>query len=215
LYSERLIEDFTEKNRGLYSDRSLKEIKMSDLFINGSNFPTFLNTQNPEMNLMNNFSSSFGFNNFDNNKAFSRPQLNMPYNTINQVSMQSDSTNFNNNVVFPNNNNFDHIKKIGLEGNLVNPIRSSNDSLAKDFKNPHQNKIHMKPFVTNSTVSSSNHHGNLNSNDSRTNKEFLNKVRRRSIKNNKIVFVHSLNGITRKVANEAKVIYFFRIIYSF
>ena len=36
-------------------------------------------------------------------------------------------------------------------------------------------------------------------------KEFLNKVRRRSIKNNKIVFVHSLNGAARKVANEAKV----------
>lgn len=160
--------------------------------------------ENSEMNLMNNFPSSFGFNNFESNKTFSRPQLNMPYNTINHIAMQNDSNTFNNNVAFPK-NNFDSMKRIGLEPNQSTSIKSSNDILVKDFKHPTQNKIHMKPFVTNSTVSANNQHGNMNSNDRRMNKEFLNKIRRRSIKNNKIVFVHSLNGAARKVANEAKV----------
>lgn len=192
---------------------------MSDLLINGSNLPMFFASQNPEMNLMNNFSSGLGFNSFDNNnsnKAFPR-QVNLPYNnTINHVSMQNDSNNnFNNNAVFSHNNvnhnNFDNEKKIGFEViNQANLFKSSaNDFLGKDFKNPNQTKIHMKPFVTNSTVGSNNNnnnHGNANGNNRRTNKEFLNKIRRRSIKNNKIVFVHSLNGAARKVANEAKVI---------
>jgi len=207
LYSERLIEDFAEKNRGQYSDRSLKDIKMSDLFINGNNLPTFFTTQNSEMNLMNNFSSGLGFNNFDSSKSFSRP-LSMPYNNLNHISMQNDSTTFNNNVVFSNNNgNFDNVKKIGFEvNNQSNTLKPSNDFLIKDFKNLTQNKIQIKPFVTNSTVSSNNQQTNFNNNDSRVKKEFLNKVRRRSIKNNKIVFVHSLNGAARKVSNEAKVI---------
>lgn len=180
---------------------------MSDLFINGTNLPTFFNTHPPEMNLMNNFSTGLGFNNFDNNKAFSRP-LNMPYNTMNHISMQNESTSFNNNVVFSqNNSNFDNVKKIGFDAiTQPNSFKPSNDFPGKDFKNPGQNKIHMKPFVTNSTVSTNAQQGNLSSNDSRMKKEFLNKVRRRSIKNNKIVFVHSLNGAARKVANEAKVI---------
>ena len=173
--------------------------------------PTFFTTQTPEMNLMNNFSWGLGINNLDTSKAFSRP-LNMPYNNINHVSMQNDSTSFNNNVLFPNNkyNNFENVKKIGSEvTNQANPLKSTtNDFLVKDFKNPNMNKIHMKPFVTNSTVSNNNQQGNFNSNNRKEDKEFLNKVRRRSIKNNKIVFVHSLNGAVRKVANEAKVNFF-------
>ncbi len=183
---------------------------MSDLFINGGNLPTFLCAQNPEMNVMNSFSTGLGFNNFENTKSFLRP-LNLPYNALNNVSMQNDSSSFNNNFVFSNNtnNNFENVKKIGFEvTNHANPLKSSaNDFLGKDFKNPNPNKIHIKPFVTNSTVSSNNQNAIFNSNnDRKVKKEFLNKIRRRSIKNNKIVFVHSLNGTARKLANEAKVI---------
>jgi len=197
LYSEKLIEDFTEKNRGFYTDRVLSQLKMSDLFINSNNLPNFVNNPlNPDMNLMNNFSQNLGYNNIDN-RNFPR-QLNLQYNN-NNIAFQPEPNLANNNILF---SNFESSKKNNIEFNN-HPFKSSNDILNKDIKNPSQNKIQMKPFVTNSTVSSVNNINNNNEKNSK--KDFLNKARRRSIKNNKIVFVHSLNGAARKIVNDPKV----------
>jgi len=173
---------------------------MSDLFINSNNLPFIFNPQNQDANLMNNFSNGLAFNTFEN-KNFCRP-LNMPFNTINQVSMYQEPKLLTNNIIIQNNNN--NIKKNNFEV-ISTSNKLNNDLINKDFKNPNQNKIHIKPFVTNSTLHSNGQNAN-NHTSTKGNKEFLNKIRRRSIKNNKIVFVHSLNGAARKVVNEAKVL---------
>ena len=176
MYSEKLLEDFNEKNQGVYSDKILSQLKMSDLFINNiSPVPNFFsNNSNIDLNLINNISS-----------VFQKP---MDLQFTNTLGMNKSNMDFSKN------------KNTARKFNTENPNmnKNSGESLNKETKIINLNKIH-KPFVTNSCNTANN------SND-RMDREFISKMRRRSIKNNKIVFVHSANAAAaRKIANEAKV----------
>ena len=92
------------------------------------------------------------------------------------------------NIASENNNNNTLPKFI-----INNP--NENSTLFKT----HINRILTKPFVTNVIPL------NGNKNDPNNNPDFLNKIRRRSIKNNKIVFCHSQKNNTRKFINGIKV----------
>ena len=187
MYSEKLLEDFNEKNQGVYSDKILSQLKMSDLFINNiSPVPNFFsNTSNIDLNLINNISSGFPFNQGESNNVFQKP---MDLQFTNTLGMNKSNMDFSKN------------KNTARKFNTENPNmnKNSGESLNKETKIINLNKIH-KPFVTNSCNTANN------SND-RMDREFISKMRRRSIKNNKIVFVHSANAAAaRKIANEAKV----------
>ena len=155
---------------------------------------------------MNNFSQNIVFNNIEN-KNFPRKMNIQYYNTNNIFGLQHEpNLNNNNNTLFPN---YDTTKKNNIEFSN-HPFKSTND-ISKDYKNPSKNKIQIRPFITNSTVPSKNNGNNLEKNP---NKDFLNKARRRSIKNNKIVFVHSLKGAARKIVNDLKV-YILSYLFNF
>ena len=205
LYSEKLIEEFTEKNRGIYTDRILIQLKMSDLFINSNNsFPNF-----PGNNLTsdiihtnnNNISCGLPFNNILNNK-FPGKQLNSQNN--------NNIQNFNETNI--SNNNFQNYETIHKKFQHENSglVKTTSDIFTANFKNPTNSKISNKLFVTNST-SQNNIKLTNNSKDDRNN-EFITKMRRRSIKNNKIVFVHSVNPAARKMSNDQKVKKIFYLI---
>lgn len=205
LYSEKLIEEFTEKNRGIYTDRILIQLKMSDLFINSNNnFPNFPgnNLQSDIIQLNNNnISYGFPFNNIENNK-FPAKQLNIQYNnTQNYNETNISNNNFQSYVTIP--------KKFQPENSGL--LKTTSDIFPTDFKNPTITKISNKLFVTNTTS-----HNNIkltsNSKDAKNN-EFITKMRRRSIKNNKIVFVHTVNPAARKMSNDQKVKNFFILFF--
>ena len=83
-------------------------------------------------------------------------------------------------------------KKVGFES-----IKFNNENSVNQLKT--HNKILTRPFVTN-VIPISNSKNEINNN-----KDFLNKIRRRSIKNNKIVFCHAQKSVARKFVTEVKV----------
>ena len=170
---------------------------MSDLFIyNTNNQPNFISMQNPENNLSNSINNGNGFN--EETKNFHKNQ-NLHHINLNAINSNVESNSFGN-MSYPT---FEQTKKISFE--TINMSKPNNENITRDFKNPSQNKINPRPFVTNvtppfSTISKS-------ANDEK-NKDFINKMRRRSIKNNKIVFVHTANSAARKLVTEVKVYFF-------
>lgn len=185
---------------------------MSNLFINSNSniLPTFPATSISTQNIMTNISNGLGFSNIENNNL-TRP-LNLNFNSMNQISPVYE-TNYLNTSSF---SKFENIKKNNLEipinSNNITSINKTNKNNQdnpkindgiKEFKGPHLHKILSRPFVTNTAAMGNSNTKASNSNSKK--KEFLNKIRRRSIKNNKIVFVHSANAAARKLANEAIV----------
>lgn len=190
LYSEKLSEEFKEKNRGLYTDKNLSQLKITDLFIQNFNNQSNFLTQPFKENNFNNFNNNgtgFSANN-DSGNFFNTQNLH-PVN-LSQNSKIMEGNSFGNSGGYQS----EETKKIVFENKLHNNI---NNEVSHQFK-PH-NKIISRPFVTN-VIPMSN-----NKNDSTNNKDFLNKIRRRSIKNNKIVFCHAQKSAARKFVTEVKV----------
>lgn len=197
----------------------MSQIKLNDLFLNSNNnnplnFSGLVNNQNNP--IINNISSVNCYNN-DTNENFAKPS-NVNFNPIN------NKTSLYNNPVTLSNPSFGNFDTVLRQNNFetrcnsimnssINKSTISNDeSFNKEFKNPNPNKIQGRPFVTNTAIPVNCNSGS-SANDSKDN-DFLNKMRRRSIKNNKIVFVHSTKAAARVVANEAKVILIYKNLKS-
>ena len=118
------------------------------------------------------------FNNFNQNSL----------NTL--ESFKNLSRSFNNiNLAFSNVNNY-----FNEQGVNYNPIKTESSSISINSGNNKKN-IKLQSNIFNSTNTRNN-----------MKKDFVSKIRRRSIKNNKIVFVHSLSAAAKKAASE-KVIF--------
>ena len=165
-------------------------MKITDLFIQNFNNQSNFLTQANEKNNINNFSNngngfSASSNNNDTGGFFNTQNLhpvNLSQNSFGNSGPQGGYQ-------------FEENKRVGGENKINN--NSTNEVLSNQFKP--NNKILSRPFVTNVIPISNNK-------DLTNNKDFLNKIRRRSIKNNKIVFCHAQKSAARKFVTEVKVL---------
>ena len=165
----------------LYSEKLLKEFSKKNsspcenLKLSDLFKPGVIQNLGFNSSLMNQCDYASLFNNFNQN----------PLNTL--ESFKNLSRSFNNiNLAFSNVNNY-----FNEQGVNYNPIKTESSSVSINSGNNKKN-VKLQSNIFNSTSTR-----NLN-----LKKDFVSKIRRRSIKNNKIVFVHSLSAAAKKAASE-------------
>lgn len=137
--------------------------------------------------------SNFTFNNLHNNL---NPEINI--NSIIPNTLNLDAPNSNKN--FNQNNSVQKTESVNLN---IKTLPSDLNPNTNSNTNPKMQKIKIlsKPFVTN-VVPKFNKNPQ---NEPSQNKELINRMRRRSIKNNKIVFCHTNHSLARKHISEVLV----------
>lgn len=189
------MSEFREKNYQNFGDDLTNQIQLSDLFRNG-----FLQSQQRlGMNLLGQNDYSNLFSNINQN-----PYLNAPaFESLKNLSRSFGNFNFAINNV----NNYINDSQPSQLGNVNQAksetssmsVKSSSEKMIKPKKIAAVTKVPHRIFNSTNSISNS---GNLLRPEP---KDLLAKIRRRSIKNNKIVFVHSASAAAKKIAQEKVV----------